>query len=107
MPDVFHVLADPSRRGVLEILAEGESPVGTLVERVGLSYSAVSQHLAILLEADLVRRRQNGRQRLYRLNAAPLQQVAQWVSRYEPYWLERLDRLESFFDTRRKSDEHD
>jgi DNA-binding transcriptional ArsR family regulator len=96
--DVFHVVADPSRRGVLDILARGEAPVGTLVDQVGLSYSAVSQHLAILLNAGLVRRRQEGRQRLYRLNAAPLRDVASWVSRYEPYWNDRLDRLEAHFD---------
>jgi DNA-binding transcriptional ArsR family regulator len=95
--DVYHVIADPSRRGVLDVLTHGEAPVGTLVDQVGLSYSAVSQHLAILLEAGLVQRRQHGRQRLYRLNAAPLRDVAQWVARYQPYWAERLDRLESFF----------
>jgi DNA-binding transcriptional ArsR family regulator len=97
--DTFHAVADANRRSVLDILASGEAAVGTLVERVGLSYSAVSQHLAILRDAGLVRRRQKGRQRLYRLHAAPLRDVAQWVSRYEPYWSERLDRLEAFFDT--------
>jgi DNA-binding transcriptional ArsR family regulator len=100
--DVFHVVADSSRRGVLDVLARGEAPVGTLVEAVGLSYSAVSQHLAVLLEVGLVRRRQEGRQRFYRLNAAPLREVANWVSRYEPYWNERLDRLEAFFDKPRR-----
>lgn len=95
--DVFHAVADSNRRGVLNVLARGEAPVGALVDEVGLSYSAISQHLAILLDAGLVRRRQEGRQRLYRLNAAPLRDLAQWVSRYEPYWNERLDRLESFF----------
>lgn len=95
--DLFHAVADVNRRGMLDVLARGEAPVGTLVDQVGLSYSAVSQHLAILLEAGLVRRRQEGRQRLYRLNAAPLRDVARWVSRYEPYWNERLDRLEHFF----------
>lgn len=95
--DVFHAVADPSRRGVLNVLARGEAPVGALVDEVGLSYSAVSQHLAILLDVGLVRRRQEGRQRLYRLNARPLRDVAQWVARYEPYWNERLDRLENFF----------
>jgi DNA-binding transcriptional ArsR family regulator len=69
---------------MLDVLAHGEAPVGTLVDQVGLSYSAVSQHLAILLDAGLVRRRQEGRQRLYRLNAAPLRDVARWVARYEP-----------------------
>ena len=100
--NVFQIVADPSRRGVLDVLARGEAPVGTLAETVGLSYSAMSQHLAILLDAGLVHRRQAGRQRLYRLNAAPLREVAQWVARYEPYWTERLDRLEAFFDKGRK-----
>jgi DNA-binding transcriptional ArsR family regulator len=96
--DVFHAVADANRRGVLDRLAQGEATVGAVVGEVGLSYSAVSQHLAILLDVGLVRRRQEGRQRLYRLNAAPLRDVARWVSHYEQFWSERLDRLEAFFD---------
>jgi DNA-binding transcriptional ArsR family regulator len=96
--DVFHVVADAHRRGVLDILAKGEATVGNLVGEVGLSYSAVSQHLAILLDVGLVRCRPEGRQRLYRLNAAPLREVANWVSHYEQFWEHRLDRLEAFFE---------
>ncbi|HXZ68205.1 MAG TPA: metalloregulator ArsR/SmtB family transcription factor [Alphaproteobacteria bacterium] len=95
--DVFHAIADANRRDVLDLLAKGEVAVGTLVERIGLSYSALSQHLAVLLEAGLVRRRREGRQQFYRLNAAPLREVAHWASHYEPYWTERLDRLEAYF----------
>lgn len=96
--DVFHAVADANRRAMLDFLAAGEAPVGTLVERAGLSYSAVSQHLAVLLEAGLVRRRQEGRQRVYRLDPLPLRQVARWASFYERFWTQRLDRLEAFFE---------
>jgi DNA-binding transcriptional ArsR family regulator len=100
--DVFHAVADANRRGVLDRLAKGEATVGEVVGEVGLSYSAVSQHLAILLDVGLVRRRQDGRQRVYRLNAAPLREVARWVSPYERFWTQRLDRLEAFFDEQGK-----
>jgi DNA-binding transcriptional ArsR family regulator len=100
--DVFHAVADANRRKVLDSLAMGEVTVGAVVGEVGLSYSAVSQHLAILLEAGLVRRRRDGRQRLYRLDAAPLREVARWVSHYDRFWSERLDRLEEFFDEQGK-----
>ena len=100
--DVFHAVADTHRREVLDRLAKGEATVGAVVGEVGLSYSAVSQHLAILLAVGLVRRRREGRQRLYRLNAAPLREVARWVSHYEQFWNERLDRLAAFFDAQGK-----
>jgi DNA-binding transcriptional ArsR family regulator len=100
--DVFHAVADANRRGVLDRLAKGEATVGAVVGDVGLSYSAVSQHLAILLDTGLVRRRRRGRERLYRLNAAPLRDIARWVSHYERFWSERLDRLEAFFDAHGK-----
>jgi DNA-binding transcriptional ArsR family regulator len=96
--DVFHAVADANRRGVLDLLAKGEASVGGLVAGVGLSYSAVSQHLAILLDVGLVHFRSKGRQRLYTLNPVPLREIAGWVSHYERFWSERLDRLEAFFD---------
>lgn len=82
---------------MLDFLAQGEASVGTLVEHAGLSYSAVSQQLAVLLDAGLVRRRQEGRQRLYRLDPAPLREVARWASLYDRFWTDRLDRLGAFF----------
>jgi DNA-binding transcriptional ArsR family regulator len=102
--DVFHAVADGNRRAMLDRLAGGEASVGALVEHAGLSYSAVSQHLAVLLGAGLVRRRHEGRRRLYRLDPAPLREVARWASRYQRFWTERLDRLEAFFEegTRRR-----
>jgi DNA-binding transcriptional ArsR family regulator len=91
--DVFHAVADANRRAMLDFLARGEAPVGALVEHAGLSYSAVSQHLAVLLDAGLVHRRQDGRQRWYRLDPAPLREVHEWTAHYERFWRGKLARL--------------
>jgi DNA-binding transcriptional ArsR family regulator len=96
--DVFHAIADANRRALLDEVAAGETSVGDLVARVGLSYSAVSQHLAVLHQAGLVKRRERGRHRLYRLNSAPLRDVHTWVSRHERFWRTRLARLRRVLD---------
>jgi DNA-binding transcriptional ArsR family regulator len=99
--DVFHAIADANRRALLDAMASGERPVGDLVEVTGLSYSAVSQHLAILHDAGLVERRKEGKQRLYRLDAAPLREVHKWTSRYEEFWRGRLRRLKQVLGEKR------
>jgi DNA-binding transcriptional ArsR family regulator len=96
--DVFHAIADGNRRTVIDFLARGEAPVGAVVEHSGLSYSAVSQHLAVLLEVGLVHRRQDGRQRLYRLDPKPLRAVYDWTGRYKTFWRERLGKLRRLLD---------
>jgi DNA-binding transcriptional ArsR family regulator len=90
---VFHAIADANRRTLLDRVTAGEASVGTLAAAVGLSYSAVSQHLSILYKAGLLSRRKDGRQRLYRLNPKPLQKVHMWTSRYEEFWRSRLNQL--------------
>jgi DNA-binding transcriptional ArsR family regulator len=96
--DVFHAVADGNRRGLLDHLARGEAAVGALVDRSGLSYSAVSQHLAILLDVGLVTRREDGRQRFYTLEPAPLREIHDWTSRYESFWHKKLRRPRSLID---------
>jgi DNA-binding transcriptional ArsR family regulator len=96
--DVFHAVADANRRAILDHLALGEAPVGALVAHAGLSYSAVSQHLAVLLEVGLVRRRESGRQRLYRLDPEPLRELHDWTSHYAKLWRGKLARLHQLLD---------
>lgn len=91
--DVFYAVADPTRRALLDLLAHGEEPVHSLAERFAMSRPAISQHLAILLQTRLVRARRVGRQRLYRLDAKPLQEIHGWVALYEHFWKEKLGRL--------------
>jgi DNA-binding transcriptional ArsR family regulator len=88
--DAFRAISEGNRRALLDVLRQGEQPVGALVEASGLSYSLVSQHLQVLLEAGVVDRRPEGRQRIYRLEAAPLRVVHDWTAEYEQFWQERI-----------------
>jgi DNA-binding transcriptional ArsR family regulator len=96
--DAFTAIAEGNRRILLDVLRTGEHPVGDLVDATGLSYSLVSQHLAVLLDAGVVERRAAGRRRIYRLDAAPLRVVHDWTSEYEVFWHERVARLRRRLD---------
>ena len=80
--DVYRAIGDPTRRAMLDILADGEKPVEDLVARFGVTFSAVSQHLSVLHEAGLVSRRAVGRRRLYKTLPSPLNEVYAWTSRH-------------------------
>ncbi|MEM9795201.1 MAG: metalloregulator ArsR/SmtB family transcription factor [Pseudomonadota bacterium] len=89
----LRAIADPRRRAILDALREGDLSVSDLTERFDVSQPAISQHLAVLKEAGLVRDRKAGRQRIYSVDAAPLVDVARWVATYEAFWDDRLDAL--------------
>jgi DNA-binding transcriptional ArsR family regulator len=93
--DAFNAVAEPRRRQILDLLAQGELPVGELVARLGLAQPQVSKHLRVLREVGAVQVREDGRQRLYRVDGAALKPIFDWVSRYEALWAERLDELEA------------
>lgn len=99
MPSPFDVIAEPHRRRVLDILRDGERPVGDLVATLALSQPAVSKHLRVLREAGLVEARVEAQQRIYRLCPAPLREVDAWLEPYREYWSDRLDALERHLDT--------
>jgi DNA-binding transcriptional ArsR family regulator len=90
----FAVLAEPSRRRILDLLRERERPVGELVDRLRISQPGVSKHLRVLREAGLVDVHPEGRRRLYALRAAPLAEVDAWLAPYRAHWSEQLDALE-------------
>jgi len=92
--DAFNAVAEPRRRQILDLLAGGERPVNDLVEQLGLAQPLVSKHLRVLREVGLVRVREEGRQRLYRLDAAPLRPIYEWVRGYERIWTERFELLD-------------
>lgn len=96
--DIFQAIADPTRRAILDRLRSGEQPVKQLAEPFAMSLPAISQHLQILCEAGLVTQRRLGRQRMYQLNAEPLQQVNNWVSHYEQFWQAKLDNLGDYLE---------
>lgn len=98
MATTFEVLAEPRRREILDLLREGERPVGELVEQLELSQPAVSKHLKVLRDAGLVEVRQDAQRRWYRLRPAPLVEVDAWLEPYRELWRGRLDALESHLD---------
>ena len=91
----FHALADPTRRGMLASLAEGEKSIGALAEPFAISFAGASKHVKVLEGAGLVARRKVGRTQLCSLNAAPLAQAEQWLRQWEGFWNVRLDALEA------------
>src|SRR3569833_671802 len=92
--DAFIAIAEPRRRAILDVLAGGERPVGDLVAVLGLAQPQVSKHLRVLREVGAVDVRDEGRQRVYRLNGAAQKPLHDWVKRYERTWSERFELLD-------------
>jgi len=92
-PDIFRAIADPTRRAILSLLSEGEMTVGDVAERFDMTRPAVAKHLKVLSDGGLIAVEAKGRKRMNRLNAAPLKQVADWVSRFDAFWDDKLDAL--------------
>ena len=92
--DAFNAVAEPRRREILDALVDGERPVNDLVRVLGLAQPQVSKHLRVLREVGAVDVRDQGRQRLYRLNGQALKPIHDWVSGFERSWTERFDQLD-------------
>ena len=108
--DAFNAVAEPRRRQILDVLAEGERPVNHLVDRLGLAQPQVSKHLRVLREVGVVEVREDGRQRFYRLNGAALKPIHDWVHEYERLWSDRFDELDAVLDdiqTKEDGDDRD
>ena len=90
----FAVLAEPTRREILDLLRDGERPVGDLVDRLAISQPAVSKHLRVLRDAGLVEVRAEAQRRLYRVRPQPLAEIDEWLAPYRRLWSRSFDRLE-------------
>jgi DNA-binding transcriptional ArsR family regulator len=93
--ETFEVLAEPSRRRILDLLREEERPVGDLVRLLAASQPSVSKHLRVLLDVGLVDVRRDGRQAFYRTNADGLRPVHAWAAMFERYWHDQLARVKT------------
>ena len=102
MPDVFQILADPTRRRLIDALRGGERSVNELVESVDIGQPGVSRQLQILEDADFVIVRPEGRRRLYALRPEPFNELSQWITGYRAIWEGRLDRFAAELDRRKK-----
>jgi DNA-binding transcriptional ArsR family regulator len=103
--DAFNAVAEPRRRQILDALDGGERPVNDLVRRLGLAQPQVSKHLRVLREVGAVDVRDEGRQRLYRVNGHALKPIHEWVKNYERSWSQRFDRLDAVLDDLKREEE--
>lgn len=105
--DAFNAVAEPRRRQILDLLAAGELPVNDLAVALGMAQPGVSKHLRVLREVGLVRVRDDGRQRLYRLDGRPLKSIFEWVRTYERTWSERFDLLDGVLAELKETEQRD
>jgi DNA-binding transcriptional ArsR family regulator len=105
--DAFNAVAEPRRREILDVLAGGERPVNDLVRVLGLGQPQVSKHLRVLRDVGAVHVRDEGRQRLYRVNGHALKPIHDWVRGYERTWSERFDRLDLVLEDLKEKEEGD
>jgi DNA-binding transcriptional ArsR family regulator len=91
--DAFNAVAEPRRREILNYLLLQERPVGDIVATLGLEQPSVSKHLRVLRNVGLVHVRRDGRQKLYRTNAAAIRPLHEWTSTFERYWRLQLNRV--------------
>jgi DNA-binding transcriptional ArsR family regulator len=105
--DAFNAVAEPRRRQILDILAEGERSVNELVAELGLAQPQVSKHLRVLRKVGLVEVREEGRQRLYRLNGEPLKPIHDWVKGYARSWSERFEALDELLEELKQEEKKD
>lgn len=106
--DTFSALADPVRRAILETLNEEPLTAGQLADRFPISRPAVSRHLKVLRQAGLVSVAASGRERVYRVEPAPLAEIEGWLAQYRDIWPNRFDALETeVFRTRRERERNE
>ena len=105
--DAFNAVAEPRRRQILDLLAGGERPVNDLVRLVGLAQPQVSKHLRVLREVGAVDVRDEGRQRLYRLNGHALKPIHDWVKAYERTWSERFELMDDVLEDLKQKEQDD
>lgn len=98
--DVFRAVADPTRRAILDRLRGGRAPVNALAAEFSQSRPAISKHLKVLRDARLVHETRVGRERVYQLDAQPLQRVNGWIEGYRGFWATSLANLKRRLEQR-------
>ncbi|TCP18995.1 ArsR family transcriptional regulator [Scopulibacillus darangshiensis] len=96
--DVFQAIADPTRRELLRLLAGKELPINQISSHFPMTRTAIAKHLRILSEAELVKGRKSGREKLYSLHSEPLAELKQWLAFFEQYWDNKLSMLKNYVE---------
>ncbi|MCG7335613.1 metalloregulator ArsR/SmtB family transcription factor [Sporosarcina sp. ACRSM] len=102
--DVFQAIADPTRRKLLELLANDEMSISTISKHFPMSRTAVTKHLHVLESAGLVRSQKVGREKLYHLETKPLQKLQSWLEFFGPFWESKLSELKRVVENEQRED---
>lgn len=98
---VFSALSDPTRRGMLAQLAEGEANVRSLAQRYEMSQPAISKHLRVLESAGLITRTKRGRENIVRVDPRPIEDARTWIGYYARFWRQQFDDVEQYLQAKR------
>jgi DNA-binding transcriptional ArsR family regulator len=98
LSSVFSALSDPTRRAIIERLAQGDASAGELAEPFGISKPAISKHLKVLEKANLILRKKEAQWHRFQLRVEPLQAASDWIEQYRQFWEAQLDGLTDFFN---------
>jgi DNA-binding transcriptional ArsR family regulator len=101
--DVFQAIADPTRRAIIGLIAKQPVKVNSIAEQFDMSRQAISLHLKILVECDLVTMKQQGRERICKAKLEKLREVNEWITQYKQFWETKLDALGKFLNNTKKS----
>ncbi len=97
LDSVITAISDPTRRAILARLSKSPARISDVAAAFPMSLTAVCKHVRVLERSGLVRRTRRGRENTLEFRAEPLRGVAEWVLKYEPFWNQRLDRLQAYF----------
>ena len=98
LDSIFHALSDSTRRSILRDVSAKEKTVGEVAKPYAMSLAAVSKHLKVLEEAELIARERRGNFQIVRLNAKSLRPAEEWLAFYEKFWKQQLDALQSYLE---------
>ena len=105
--DAYNAIAEPQRREIISVLANGEQSVGELVDVLELKQPQVSKHLKVLKEVELVTVRKDGKQRIYSLEANNLKPIHDWLSDFAHLWTGRFNRLDDYLEELQEEANHE
>ena len=100
---VFSALSDPTRRGMLARLSQGETNIGVLAESYAVSQPAISKHVRVLEKAGLIQRTKRGRQYILRVNPQPIEEAQSWIGKYARFWKLQFDAVDDYLVAQGKS----
>lgn len=103
MESSFAIIAEPTRRAILGLLASSERSVGEIERRLRMPQTSVSKHLRVLREAGFVEARVEAQRRVYRIRPEPLQEVDAWLAPFRRFWMAHVDALERHLDRMEKA----